>query len=153
MLPQIMNKRDKIKALRAALEEGNIMGVACRKAKMNPMTLCNWKKISHLNRLARFIDACRMRGQERRDDMVEDAQFQRLVTKVASGSEYEFYLTNRRTDRWKKTTEFGATQGAPALLKPPIINYISVSVSAKEPIDVTVENKPSGDNGRAINHV
>ena len=123
MLPQIMTKRDKIKALRRALEEGNIMGSACKKANLNPMTLCNWKKISHLNRLARFIEVCRTNGQQRRDEIVEDAQFQRLAQKTATGSEYEFYLCNRQPERWKKLKD----------------NSIVVKT------DVTVENNPSGN--------
>ena len=142
-----LSKREKIKRLRKSLENGNLIGVAIREATLNAMILHDWKKSSHLDRLAKLIGVAQDRGQQVRNDIVEDAQFRRLALGLASGTEYEFYLTNRRTDRWKKIHEFGSTQGAPVLLKPPMINYISVSVNSKEPIDVKVENKPAEQTG------
>ena len=143
-----LDKRTRIKKFINYLRIGQQMGVALRLSAICYPTLHVWKKKSHFDRLAKLIGIAQDIGQQIRNDMVEDAQFQRLVTGVANGSEYEFYLTNRRTERWKKTTEFGSGQGAPVLLKPPVINYISVSVSTKEPIDVKVENKPEEEVGR-----
>lgn len=127
-----LSKREKIKKLRRSLEAGKIMGPALRDAFLSPATLHVWKHKTNCDRLWKLICAARDRGQDVRNEIVEDAQFRRLASGVASGSEYEFYLTNRRTDRWKKINEFGSSQGAPVLLKPPIINYISVSVTTKD---------------------
>ena len=139
----VESRRERIKKLRAELEKGNILGTALKNAGIKDNSFIGYhNKGMYKDRLNRFVESCRQRGQGRRDDMVEDAQFKRLAEGKASGSEYEFYLTNRRTSRWKKTTDFGSTAGAPILIKPPIINYISVSVSSKEPIDVKVENNP-----------
>ena len=118
-----LTKREKIKRLRRSLEAGNIMGPACRDAFINPMTLSNWKKKSHLDRLSKLICAARDIGQGNRDQLVEDAQFRRLVSGDATSSEYEFYLCNRQPERWKKLKD----------------NSIVVKT------DVTVENNPSGN--------
>ena len=146
-----MIRREAIKRLRAALEEGNMMGPALKKAGIRNNNFIGYhNKGMYQDRLKLFFEACRARGQQRRDDIVEDAQFKRLAEGKASGSEYEFYLTNRRTDRWKKLNEFGSTQGAPVLLKPPIINYISVSVTNGK--SEVVQDNGNG-NGRHLDHV
>lgn len=145
-----LSKREKIKRLRRSLEAGKIMGPALRDAYLSSFMLHHWKKECNCDRLWKLICAARERGQEVRNDIVEDAHFRRLASGVASGSEYEFYLTNRRTDRWKKINEFGSTQGAPVLLKPPVINYISVSVNQGK---TEVENGNGNGNRRHIEHV
>jgi hypothetical protein len=145
-----MSKREKIHRLRVSLEAGKLMGAALRDAFISSAGLCCWKKESNCDRLMKLVCAARDRGQGTRDEIVEDAQFRRLAMGVASGSEYEFYLTNRRTDRWKKLNEFGSTQGAPVLLKPPIINYISVSVTNGKS-EVAQDN--GNGNGRHLDHV
>ena len=146
-------RRDVIKRLRVELEKGNLFGVASRKAGVKSTeTIYGWRKKINKDRLTKLIQAAQYRGQQNRDDMVEDAQFKRLVEGRASGSEYEFYLTNRRTDRWKKLNEFGNTAGAPVLIKPPVINYISVSVNnGKTEVVQQVENE--NGNGRLLDHV
>lgn len=151
--PIMFIRREIIKKIRKHLEEGNLIGVSRKMSGIrSEQTLEAWKDKSNFNRLGRLIEAARQRGQDVRDDAVEDAQYKRLIEGKASGFEYQFYLTNRRTARWKKITEFGSTQGAPILLKPPVINYISVSVThgAKEVIQ---ENNNGNGNGRHIEHV
>jgi hypothetical protein len=148
-------RREKIKELRKALEEGNLLGTALRKCKIkSTRTVYAWDEKTTQGRLRKLLEAARERGQGTRDDLVEDAQFKRLVAGMAAGSEYQFYLTNRRTDRWKKTTEFGSTQGAPIIIKPPVINYVSVSVK----VDKSGESESNGHvngngNGRHLDHV
>lgn len=136
-------RRDTIKMLRKYLESGDLIGVARMKSGIrSTSTLQYWKDKSNCNRLTKLIECARMRGQDMRDDLVEDAQYKRLIDGKASGNEYQFYLTNRRTARWKKLNEFGNTQGAPVLIKPPVINYISVSVKTESvPAVVDVLNE------------
>jgi len=123
-------RREMVKQIRKNLEAGNLIGVSTLKAGVRSSnTRDQWKNKSNCNRLGRLIEGAKQRGQDLRDDAVEDAQYKRLIEGRAAGTEYQFYLTNRRTARWKKLTEFGSTQGAPVLLKPPVINYISVSVN------------------------
>lgn len=137
----MLNRTTTIKSLRKNLEAGMLLGIATPKSGIkSPETLARWKKESHENRLGRLIEVARSRGQGRRDDMVEDAQFKRLVEGRASGSEYEFYLINRRPDRWKKEFQFTGPSGAPFLPQAPIINYISVPVTIQ-----TAETKPIVD--------
>lgn len=144
-------RRDVIKSIRKSLEAGSLVGVAMRNAGIRSSdTLFRWKHNTNADRLTKLISMAQNRGQQTRDDMVEDAQFKRLVEGRASGSEYEFYLTNRRTDRWKKLNEFGSTQGAPVLIKPPVINYISVSVKVDK--NGEVESNSNGGNGRLLEH-
>lgn len=138
-----------IKQLRKHLEDGNLIGTATRKAGIkSPDTLFQWKKKSHFNRLGILIEAARERGQGKRDDMVEDAQFKRLVEGKASGSEYEFYLINRRADRWKKEFQFTGPAGVPLLKAPPTINYISVPVTV---VHTSAETNGHDTNGHALN--
>ncbi len=157
MLPQVRTKRDKIRDLIEALKQGNIIGTACKKANLTYSNLRLFKEHSHFNRLARAMAVAQEMGQTTRDYMVEDAQFKRLAEGRASGSEYEFYLTNRRTDRWKKLNEFGNTAGAPALIRPPQINYISVSVKVDKSGNVEQDSGAMGGNGngkpRIADHV
>ena len=147
-----MSKREKIHRLRMSLEAGKLIGAACRDAYMSGCTLHYWKKFSNGDRLMKMVCVARERGQTIRDEVVEDAHFRRLAMGVASGSEYEFYLTNRRTDRWKKLNEFGSTQGAPVLINPPVINYISVSVTNNGNGKPEVAHDENG-NGRLLDHV
>lgn len=151
-----LSKREKIKRLRRSLEAGKIMGPSLRDAYLTGWMLDKWKKQGHSDRLWKLICAARERGQNTRNEIVEDAHFRRLASGQGSGSEYEFYLTNRRTDRWKKVNEFGSNQGAPILLKPPVINYISVSVKVDKAGDVTQDHdngNGNNGNGRHFEHV
>lgn len=52
--------------------------------------------------IKRYILECERRSDERRDDGVEDGLMKKLINGNASGKEYEFYLTNRRPNRWKQ---------------------------------------------------
>jgi hypothetical protein len=145
-------RRDTIKRLRHHLESGNLLNTSIRMAGIrSTQTLHAWKLKSNCNRLGRLIELSMLRGQQLRDDNVEEAQYNRLVRGIASGFEYQFYLTNRRTDRWKKVDEYRGHQGAPVLLKPPIINYISVSVTNGKTEVSTQEN--GNGNGRHLDHV
>lgn len=146
---KFFERRAKIKLLRICLEEGKLIGVAMREAGIKSSdTLHQWKKKAKFNRLGVMIELARYRGQEFRDDQVEDAHYKRLIAGQASGNEYEFYLTNRRTDRWKKRNEFAPTDGgAPRITTPPVINYISVSVKSQEEAKVEVTTNGHAENG------
>lgn len=124
------NRTETIRNLRKNLESGMLIGVATRASGIkSPETLWAWKKKSNCGRLGRLVENARSRGQGNRDDQVEDAQFKRLVDGKASGSEYEFYLSNRRAERWKKEFHVSGPNGVPLLSQPPVINYISVPVT------------------------
>lgn len=99
----MLNKTHKIKKLRQELEAGNLYSVAIKRAGIRSSeTIHRWRKESYCDRLNKFITIAIERCQERRNDIVEDAQFKRLMEGKAVGSEYEFYLCNRKPDRWKK---------------------------------------------------
>ena len=52
--------------------------------------------------IKKYILECERRSDERRDDGVEDGLMKKLINGNASGKEYEFYLTNRRPNKWKQ---------------------------------------------------
>ncbi len=132
------DRYEKIHELRHWLEEGQIQGVARISAGIrSSQTLYKWSKEVKFDRLNRLIRAAREVGQETRNGRVEDAFYGRLISGKASGSEYEFYLTNHCRDRWKKDPSLSALPGTgqPVQMKPPVVNYISVTVNNTKPED------------------
>lgn len=124
------NRRETIKKLRKSLEDGSILGVAMKESGIKSTdTLFTWRKNTHLNRLSRLIEAARNRGEDTRNDIVEDAFFNRLKSGKATGGEYEYYLEQRHSLRWKKATPLAPVGGVPMLTHAPVINYISVPVT------------------------
>lgn len=118
----------KIKEIRKNLESGMLLGESWRKSGIkSSRTFYSWLEKYHSSRLKNYFIRAQEMGQTNRDDSVEDAFYKKLKDGKASGTEYEFYLTNRIPLRWKKTTEFAPSEsGAPILRQRPIINYISV---------------------------
>ena len=97
-----MYKRlEKLKIIRRELENAKCLGAAQRISGLkSPDTLFRWRKPKG-SRIDRYIIACQERSQERRDDAVEDKQFDRLIKGEASPAEYIFYLVNRRPKKWQ----------------------------------------------------
>ena len=129
------DKRAKIKQIKEFLLEGNLKMVAYKKAGVSCQTIRRWRLEATDDRLNKLFEMAREIGQGHRDDMVEDSQFKRLVSGKASGSEYEFYLINRKADRWKKTSDHTPPAG-PMLNFKPVINYISVAVKDQAQVAV-----------------
>lgn len=94
------NKRKVLHDIRTQLEAGSTLGVACKNAGLRSRTtLDNWRKRD--SRIDVLIKKCMYRSDEKRTDIVEDAFFKRLASGQGSPTDYIFYLTNRRPERWK----------------------------------------------------
>jgi len=93
-------KKSKVlKAIRTQCEGGAKLAKARAEAGISRTTLFYW---SQRPLIKRYILECERRSDERRDDGVEDGLMKKLINGNASGKEYEFYLTNRRPNRWKQ---------------------------------------------------
>ncbi len=93
-------KKSKIlKAIRRQCEDGAKLAKARIGSGISRTTLFYWCQRPLIKR---YILECERRSDERRDDGVEDGLMKKLINGNASGKEYEFYLTNRRPNRWKQ---------------------------------------------------
>lgn len=100
----MFNKLRVLKSLRKELVGGTQLNVACQRAGLrSDGTLFVWRKRGMINR---YVEACMRRGNEKRTDAVEDGLFKSLIESRGSAAAYEFYLTNRRPEKWKKRSEF-----------------------------------------------
>ncbi len=99
-----MYKKSRVlKELRRALLEGAQLKIACVRAGLkNEGTLFVWRKRKMIDG---YVSECMRRGNEKRTDAVEDGLFKSLIESRASAAAYEFYLTNRRPEKWKKRSE------------------------------------------------
>ena len=94
-------------ALRTEMEAGNKYTVAVKrlKDKQYPMlserTIDLWAE--KIPRVKRYKITLMTRNDNIRDDIVEDGHFKKLAQGKGSAADYEFYLVNRRPNRWKKT--------------------------------------------------
>ena len=94
-----MYKKSKIlRAVRKELEAGNLLLVAITRAGLrSENTLLNWRKRPMI---ARYIDRCMGKSDEKRIVAVEDAQFKSAIN--GSTKAQETFLFNRAPNRWKK---------------------------------------------------
>lgn len=94
-----MYKKSKIlRAVRKELEAGNLLLVAITRAGLRShQTLDNWRKRPMI---ARYIDKCMGKSDEKRIVSVEDAQFKSAIN--GSTRAQETFLFNRAPNRWKK---------------------------------------------------
>jgi hypothetical protein len=96
-----MYKKSRVlKELRKELEGGARMGVALKRVGVRSAdTLSLWRRRPLIDR---YVDTCVRRGNDRRDDAVEDGFTKKLIEGRGNASDYEFYLTNRRPEQWQK---------------------------------------------------
>ena len=93
-------KKSKIlKAIRRQCEAGDKLSKARIQTGISRTTLFYWCQRTLIKR---YILECERRSDERRDDGVEEGLLRKLINGNASGKEYEFYLTNRKPNHWKK---------------------------------------------------
>ncbi len=96
----MFNKLRVLKELRKELIKGTQLNVACQRAGLrSDGTLFVWRKRGMINR---YVEACMRRGNEKRTDAVEDGLLKSLMEGRGSAAGYEFYLTNRRPEKWQK---------------------------------------------------
>lgn len=94
------NKRKVLHDIRQYMTNGCLLSTAIDKAGVkSEVTILNWRKKSP--RIERYIKACMERSDNKRTDVVEDAFFKKLASGEGSPTDYIFYLTNRRSGRWK----------------------------------------------------
>jgi hypothetical protein len=93
-------KKSKVlKTIRTQCEGGAKLAKSRSEAGISRTTLFYWCQRPLIKR---YILECEKRSDERRDDGVEDGLMKKLINGNASGKEYEFYLTNRRPNKWKQ---------------------------------------------------
>ena len=96
----MLKKSKTLKVLRAELEKGSQMNVAITRAGMRSHgTLLFWRRRKMIDN---YVDECVRRGVEKRTDAVEDGMVKALVEGRGSAAGYEFYLTNKRPEKWQK---------------------------------------------------
>ena len=97
-----MYKKSKVlKIIRKEMERGTALDLAINRAGINNRaTVHYWRKNRPL--IDRYILKCILNNRDIRDDSVEDAWFKKLIEGRGSAADYEFYLCNRRPNRWKK---------------------------------------------------
>lgn len=139
-----------IRQFRKLLEDGYLITHAYTKCGANINSTTVLKKFYSFNRFETLVFAARARGQVKRNELVEDALFKKLSEGKGSASEYEFYLTQRDPERWKKNIiDVPASQSILERLatNPPVINYISVPVSIENQHNQIVQIKqvPGGE--------
>lgn len=89
-----------LKDIRKYMSSGCLLCTAIERAGVkSPQTIKNWR--DKTPRIARYINACKERSDNKRTDVVEDAFFKKLASGEGSPTDYIFYLTNRRPERWK----------------------------------------------------
>lgn len=93
----------RIHTLRKQLERGVYLHDALRISGITKTSYYYYR--STRPRFIKLVDAASRAGDDFRAYQVEEGQFKKLKNGTASGSEYEFYLTNRRPERWKRKLE------------------------------------------------
>lgn len=88
-----------LKSIRTSMENGVCLTNSILKAGLrSPQTVENWRNKS--SRIDRYIEALKSINDNKRNAMVEDAFFKRLMEGSGSAADYIFYLTNRLPNRW-----------------------------------------------------
>lgn len=100
-------KRRRIRKLVVSLRAGHQLLDSCQRVGLHVSTVWRWRKFPRPfsrywhQRLDLVIERNLERCHVTRIEAVEDALYQRLISGVASPTDYIFWLTNQAPDRWK----------------------------------------------------
>ncbi len=96
----MLKKAKTIRAVRKLIESGVKYSEACTKVVRSRQTIVNWRL--KYPRVDRYFKKLIFKNDEILVDKIENVFLKRLEEDRASPVEYIFYLTNRRSDNWKR---------------------------------------------------
>ena len=97
-----------LRKIRNEMQAGNQLGVSIARAGVrSPNTISQWRKRKMIDR---YFDTLMMKSDSKRVSLVEDSFLKKLVEGRASAADYEFFLVNRASEKWKSPAKIVVSQ-------------------------------------------